>query len=143
MRKQYHFRPSLRGLKAWDMHRLLILTKDLPPFEVPLDAIREVDEPYWFSGGDHGATCRAVLDHARLIAEADLSFPIILSSDGRVMDGMHRVAKAVLGGLKTIQAVRFEQDPEPDFIDVYPDDLPYDDVSPQPPIPRDPRPPAT
>ncbi len=42
------------------------------------------------------------------------------------MDGMHRVAKAVLAGLKTIEAVRFEQDPEPDFIDVYPDDLPYD-----------------
>ena len=111
------------------MHRLLILTKGLPRLEIPLAAIRELDEPYWFSGGDHDATCRAVLDHARLIAEADLGFPIILSSDGRVMDGMHRVAKAVLAGLETILAVRFEQDPEPDFIDVYPDDLPYDDMS--------------
>jgi hypothetical protein len=30
--------------------------------------------------------------------EADLAFPIILSSDGRVMDGMHRVTKAATEG---------------------------------------------
>ena len=61
----------------------------------------------------------------RLIKETDLSYPIILSSDGRVMDGMHRVAKALLGGQETIEAVQFSQDPEPDYIDVLPDDLPY------------------
>jgi len=129
MRKQYHFRPSQRGLQAWDMDRLLTLAKDLPRVQVPLDAIRELDEPYWFSGGAQDATCRAVLEHARLIGEADLSFPIILSSDGRVMDGMHRVAKAMLHGLSSIEAVRFEHDPEPDFVGVDPDDLPYDERS--------------
>lgn len=108
------------------MHRLVTLTRELPRLQIPLDAIRELDEPYWFSGGANDATCRAVLEHARCIEEADLSFPIILSSDGRVMDGMHRVGKAVLKGLKSIEAVRFEQDPAPDFIDVYPDALPYE-----------------
>ncbi len=38
---------------------------------------------------------------------------------------MHRVAKAVLMGLKTIEAVQFECDPEPDYVDVNPDELPY------------------
>jgi hypothetical protein len=38
------------------------------------------------------------VEHVRLIEAADLSFAIILSSDGRVMDGIHRVAKAVLLG---------------------------------------------
>ena len=108
------------------MDRLLSLAKDFPRFQVPLDAIRELDEPYWFSGCSHDATCRAVVDHARMIAEADLGFPIILSSDGRVMDGMHRVAKAVLAGLESIEAVQFEKDPEPDFVGVLPDELPYD-----------------
>lgn len=126
MRKQYHFRPSEDGLQAWDMDRVAALARDLPAFEVPLDSIRELDEPYWFGGGAQDATCRAVLEHARLIAEADLSFPIILSSDGRVMDGMHRVAKAVLAGMATIAAVRFAQDPAPDFIGVRPEDLPYE-----------------
>ena len=56
----------------------------------------------------------------------DLGFPIQLSSDGRVMDGMHRVAKAVLAGHDTIEAVRFVDDPEPDYVGVHPNDLPYD-----------------
>lgn len=126
MRKQYHFRPSTRGLQAWDVDRLVALTKDLPRIQVPLTAIRELDEPYWFSSGSGDATCRAVVEHAQFIAEADLRFPIILSSDGRVMDGMHRVAKALLNGLANVEAVRFQHDPEPDYIDVKPEDLPYE-----------------
>ena len=39
-----------------------------------------------------------MLEHIRLMEEADLSFPIILSATGAVMDGMHRVAKAALLG---------------------------------------------
>jgi hypothetical protein len=130
MRRQYHFRPSDKGFKAWDVHRLVRLTENFPRIRVPLDAIRELDQPYWFSGGDHDATCRAVLEHTRAIHEADLRYPIILSADGGVMDGMHRVAKAVLLGLDTIDAVQFEQDPEPDYVDVSPEDLPYDEAPP-------------
>jgi hypothetical protein len=126
MRKQYHFRPSERGLLAWDVDRLVALTKDLPRFRVDLAALAELDEAYWFSSGNRDATCRAVIEHARFIEEADLRFPIILSSDGRVMDGMHRVGKALLHGLKNIEAVRFELDPEPDYVGVDPDNLPYD-----------------
>ena len=126
MRKQYHFRPSERGLKAWDIDRLVALAKDLPRFPVEVSAIAELDEPYWFGGGDPDATCRAIAEHARMIEEADLSFPIILSQDGRVFDGMHRVAKALLAGLTTVEAVRFERDPDPDYVGVDPDELPYE-----------------
>ena len=126
MRKQYHFRPSERGLLAWDVDRLIELAKDLPLVQVPLGAVRELDEPFWFGDGSTAATCRAVAEHARLINAADLSFPIILSSDGRVMDGMHRVAKAALLGKMTIAAVQFASDPEPDFVGFGPDELPYD-----------------
>ncbi len=127
MRKQYHFRPSKRGLQAWDVDRLVALTRDLPRFRIALAAIFELDEAYWFSGGAREATCRAVVEHARCIAEADLSFPIILSSDGRVMDGMHRVGKALLNGQADIEAVRFVRDPEPDYVGIDPDELPYDE----------------
>jgi len=102
------------------------LTKDLPRFRIELAAIFELDEAYWFSGGASEATCRAVVEHAGFIQEADLSFPIILSSDGRVMDGMHRVGKALLNGQADIEAVRFVRDPEPDYVGVDPEQLPYD-----------------
>ena len=90
-----------------------------------LDSIREIDETFWFGDKDSKSTCRAIVEHMRLIEETDLRYPIILSSDGSVMDGMHRVAKAMLEGQETIEAVKFRQDPEPDYEDVHPDDLPY------------------
>ena len=125
MRKQYHFRPSKQGYYAWDIDRLVALTKDFERQLVDLDSIRELDETFWFGDKSDKPTCRAIVEHIRLIEETDLSFPIILSSDGRVMDGMHRVAKALLEGRETIEAVKFNQDPEPDYEDVHPDDLPY------------------
>lgn len=62
-----------------------------------------------------------------LPGEADLAYPIILSSDGRAIDGMHRVAKAAMKGRSSIAARRFEVDPEPDHVGTDPDDLPYPD----------------
>ena len=110
---------------AWDVDRLIALAADLSPRDVPLDEIRELDEPFWFAG-DHHPTCRAVADHARLIFEADLRYPIILGADGRVMDGMHRVAKAYIQGRPTVSALRLEVDPPPDYVGVDEDSLPYE-----------------
>jgi hypothetical protein len=124
VRKQYHFRPSPQGLRAWDVDRLIELTKDLPTIDIPLSAISDLDRPYWYDHG-YAPTCRSVAEHAKLINEADLDFPIILSSDGGVMDGMHRVAKAAMEGCATILAKKFPQDPEPDYVGIAPDDLPY------------------
>ena len=95
--------------------------------EVTLEAIRELDEPFWFGDGDKAPTCRAIAEHVKLIEEADLERPIVLSQDGRVMDGMHRVVKAYVKGHERIRAVQFVCDPEPDYVDVDPDDLPYDE----------------
>lgn len=125
MRKQYYFRQSHRGLLAWDIHRLTDLAQKLPRTPIPLSAIRELDEPFWFGLGTI-PTCRAVAEHVRLIQTADLSFPIILSAEGRVMDGMHRVAKTLILGQSTIDAVQFTRDPDPDYVGFDPDRLPYD-----------------
>jgi hypothetical protein len=129
MRKQYYFRHSSRGLLAWDVDRLVALSRDLPVLHVPLTDIREIKEPF-SSESDEAASWRSMVEHIRLIETADLRFPIILSSEGRVMDGMHRVVKALLAGRATIDAVRFTVDPEPDYIGVDPNQLPYDEVLP-------------
>jgi hypothetical protein len=126
MRKQYHLRQSSAGLLAWDVDRLIALTADVVPRAVPLADIRELDEPFWFGGGSETATCRAVAEHARLIAEADLGYPIILGADGRVMDGMHRVARAYLEGREVVAAVQLAVDPAPDFVGVDEAALPYE-----------------
>jgi hypothetical protein len=125
MRTQYHFRQSPAGLCAWSIDRLVELSRDLAIEHVQLTAIRELDEAFWEPDGGRQMTCREVADHARLMQACDLQFPIILSNDGRVMDGMHRVCRALIEGRATIDAVRFEFDPEPDYVGISPDDLPY------------------
>ena len=123
MRKQYYFSPSSRGLLAWDVDRLVRLASALPRRRIPLSRIRELDEAW--SGEGERPTWRAMLEHIRLIDEADLSFPIILSARGAVMDGMHRVARAAREGREDIEAVQFGEDPEPDYVGRGPDELPY------------------
>jgi hypothetical protein len=124
MRKQYHFRPGPSGLRAWDIDRLVAPASDLPIVQILVSAIRELNEPYWYGLGAI-PTCRSIVEHARLIDEADESYPIILSSDGRVMDGMHRVAKAVMRRQDAVPAKKFTVNPEPDYVGVEPDALPY------------------
>jgi len=46
MRKQYYFRRSSRGLLAWDVDRLVALSRDFPLLHVPLTDIREIGEPF-------------------------------------------------------------------------------------------------
>ena len=126
MRKQYHFRPSKNGYFAWDIDRLVELSRDFERKLVTLDTIKELDENFWFGSEDDVPTCRAIVNHMRLIEEVNLSYPIILSAEGRVMDGMHRVSKALLEGEEQIQAVQFTETPEPDYENVLPDELPYE-----------------
>jgi hypothetical protein len=126
MRRQYHSRNVDGHELIWDIHRLVKLAKQIPVKQVPLSAIAELDECYWFEANTR-ATCRGVADHARLIQEADLAHPIILAADGRVMDGMHRVCKALVEGRSTIAAVQFERNPEPDHVDAAIDTLSYEE----------------
>jgi hypothetical protein len=125
MRKQYHFWPGPQGMDAWDVDRLISLSCDLPVGEVPLSSLREVDTTYWSNDGGGELTVRRIVDHMRLVQDADPTYPIILGVDGRIMDGMHRVARALLAGAQEIRAVRFVAQPEPDFRNCIPEELPY------------------
>lgn len=125
MRAQYHLRNSQRGLLAWNVHRLVELTAKLRPIDIPLEEIRELDESFWFSSEGDVPTCRRIAEHAKLINETSLEHPIICDPRGRVMDGMHRVCKAWMSGRRTIKAFKLSELPQPDFIGVPVDQLPY------------------
>ena len=124
LHQQYHFRRSENGLLAWDVLRLIRLSSDFKIIDVPLSEIRELKETYWFGLGAPPFT-EDIAQHAKQIYEADVSYPIILCPDGKVMDGMHRVCRAYLESHRTIKAVQFAVLHEPDYIGRQPDDLPY------------------
>jgi hypothetical protein len=103
------------GRAFWLTEKLWRAAEGLPVTRVPLAAIAEFEQDCWF-GERHAPTCKAVAEHARRIQAADLSYPVILSADGRLMDGGHRIAKAWLQGENDIAAVRFTVDPEPERV---------------------------
>jgi hypothetical protein len=80
-----HSRPTAGGRAHWLTERLWNLAAGLPIQQVAIATIAELDQDCWFDG--RPATCRAVAEHARRIMNAELAQPIILSSDGQLMDG--------------------------------------------------------
>jgi hypothetical protein len=124
VRKQYHFQPSAAGFDAWDVDRLIQLSSALPVRQVALDSFWQLDTVYW----TEPFTVRTFADHVRLVQAVDPTHSIVLAGDGRVMDGMHRIVRALLEGEQTIAAVQFEVTPEPHYRDCQPDDLPYPDA---------------
>lgn len=110
---------------VWDVRSLLRLAEPLPVFDVPLADIAETKENWWFQDGEVPSVT-AILHHIRMMEKVDLAYPILLCAEGRLMDGMHRVARALKEGHTTIPARRFVVTPPPDFVDVDLKDLPYD-----------------
>ena len=125
MRQQYHFKEKSGEVLIWDVNKLITASENLPIIEIDLKEIKELNENYWFRSTDNIPTCKSIADHSKLIIETDLKYPIILASDGSIMDGMHRVCKAYIPGLKKIKAKKFENTPDRDYINKHPNELPY------------------
>lgn len=85
---------------------MLELSKDLPVMEVPLNHLN-VRHSY------DKLTLRDMVMHMKAVNAADLNYPIIMDEDGELMDGRHRLMKAMLNGIDTVKVVRFEENPSP------------------------------
>lgn len=110
-----HSRKVPAGRAVWYTERLWECAAGLPVQLVAIADIPEFEQNCWF-GATNPPTCRVVAEHAKRIQDADLNYPIILSADGGLMDGGHRISKAWLNGSTEIKAVRFTRDPEPDYV---------------------------
>lgn len=53
--------------------------------------------------------------HFKRVSNADLSKPLIVRSDGYVMDGWHRIARAIIKGISELPQKKFTLDPRPDY----------------------------
>lgn len=99
----------------WYVPNLWACSKHLPVIEIDVESIGALDIDCWFHPGTE-PTIRNVAQHCQRIIEANLEYPIILHADGSLMDGGHRVAKALIQNIKKVKAVRFDITPEPDEI---------------------------
>lgn len=102
-------------LLVWDVPTLWELARDLPIQMVDVEPLGELDRVAWYGPKEHSGrlTVRQVADHVRRIQKAGLEQPILLSAEGHLMDGFHRLAKAYLEGVTQLPAKRFPRNPEP------------------------------
>src|SRR6266536_3431146 len=104
-------------LLIWDGHRVWRLAEVLPVESVSLGVFQSVLENrhsrFW-PKEEQAPTHLEIASYVKRISDVDLAYPIILSAEGEVMDGLHRLTKAWMLGVETIRAVRFPVTPEPD-----------------------------
>jgi hypothetical protein len=118
------------GRAIWYIDGIWAAAEGLPEEELSIDAVRELDEVCWFSDAwGKRPTCRAVVAHCKRILDADLGYPVILGPKGEVLDGVHRIAKAMLAGATTVRAVRLPAMPKEDER-IPPDDPRYEPAPP-------------
>ena len=99
------------GDKIWDAGTLFKASKGLKPYDLQLSAI---DLSNRFS--DYSSMANFLYQMKR-VQEADLSYPIIQAPDGWIMDGYHRIVRAIFDGATTIKCIRLTVLPEPDRIE--------------------------
>ena len=98
--------------RVYKTETLMKAATDLPVIEYQIDTEILLEELlYW-----QLKNFRDYLAHYRRVTEADLTQPIILRADGYIMDGWHRIIKALYQGLKSLPAKQFIINPEPDYI---------------------------
>ncbi|MEI7768008.1 MAG: hypothetical protein WCJ97_11300 [Phycisphaerae bacterium] len=103
-------------LHVWSMQTIWDAAASCEPFEMSVqEALRKLDDNTWRTK-DYEVTTWDVIGHTKRTINADLAYPIILSRDGYLVEGSHRIVKAYIHGLPTIQAVRLPKDPPPDEV---------------------------
>lgn len=100
------------GDEAWNVQTLWDAAKDLPTYEVPLIGMDVSNIGVW-DGAASGYL--AYLAHMKLILDADMSYPIILTPEGSIADGRHRLGKAIIEGRTKVSIVRLPFMPVPDW----------------------------
>lgn len=99
----------------WWVSTLWESVKDLQDEEVAVESLlHELKFDRWFQIYVP-PTVENVLQHFTRIQNADFMYPVILSPSGRVLDGVHRLCKAVITEQKTIRAVRLLKLPPSDY----------------------------
>lgn len=97
-----------RDENYYSVAKLLDDTKHLPVFDAPIASLNLASH-IW-----NGCDMFELAAHVKRCIDADLKHPILLSWDGGIADGRHRVIKAIIDGKATIKARRMTWRPTPD-----------------------------
>ena len=95
----------------WDVPDVVAAAVGLQVCTISTDRF-DLDIDAWF-GEACEPTITNVVHHMKHIQDADLTKSIILSTEGHVLDGLHRLAKCLLLGVSEIPVRQFQVTPPP------------------------------
>ncbi len=95
---------------VWIHTHLIWNARELEIVQMPIDELQLEMQLLWKM-----ENIRDFIVHMEKVNNADLNYPIIVSAEGHVMDGMHRIVKAILRGNKSVRGVKFPVTPPPDY----------------------------
>lgn len=103
---------SVQGLgdRMWRIQDLLKAVENVPVYEVPL-AFLDLSKHNFDSEG--GLIDFAI--HMRHVNESDPDDPVVFDQWGRIVDGRHRIVKALLEGRTTIKAKKIPDGTQPTY----------------------------
>lgn len=96
------------GDNSWEVYRLWEAA-----FGLPVEEVLVQDLLKWASDGDPCQTPQERANEISRVLLADLNYPIILTPEGWIADGVHRLVKCLVEDRKTIKVVRLPVMPEP------------------------------
>ena len=99
------------GKRHWKVTSLVSAARDLKPFDLPLSCIN-IGCRVW----SDDMSIKQFASHVKRCNETDPKNPVIMDEDGFIMDGWHRVVRALVEGKPTIKAVRFDSTPTCDYV---------------------------
>ena len=99
--------------RNWDLKTIWQLSEVLEVDEIEVDYLwdERYSEAFCWLHEDEKITNSFFLHHLERIISADLTYPIILSEERYILDGVHRLMKARHLGIKKIKYVQFKKDP--------------------------------
>lgn len=92
------------GGYIYQVSAVIFESRNLQVFKMPMATVN-------FEGILSDGNTRDFVKHMKAVLDADLSYPIIFDPAGRLLDGRHRIAKALFEQKEYILAVRFEEYP--------------------------------
>lgn len=98
------------GDRMWKVTDLLKAVENEPVYDVPLAFIDLSAHSFDMEGG--------LVDfavHMRHVNETDLEAPVIFDQWGRLIDGRHRIVKAILEGRTTVKAKKIPYGTSPTY----------------------------
>lgn len=100
---------SIGDGKKWSVARLIKLAEDFPVYEVPVFTF-----PTYFWPWEDDLNLDSFISHVNRVQSADLDVPLLISPSGGIIDGTHRLCKAVLEKRETVKVKYFKELPSPD-----------------------------